>query len=114
ARLDRYEPAMLDMLCLTGEIAWARVSTGPSQVVGATPIALFLRERAAAWGSLRSEVGRATGDGDGDETAAQPLGDAAAAIIETLRSRGAAFGAEIADACGLTDTQVRQALGELV
>ena len=26
ARMDRYEPAMLDMLCLTGEVGWARLS----------------------------------------------------------------------------------------
>jgi len=26
ARLDRYEPSMLDALCLTGEIGWARLS----------------------------------------------------------------------------------------
>ena len=26
ARIDRYEPSMLDMLCLTGEVGWARLS----------------------------------------------------------------------------------------
>jgi ATP-dependent Lhr-like helicase len=26
ARLDRYEPSMLDLLCLTGEVGWARLS----------------------------------------------------------------------------------------
>src|SRR5262249_59600777 len=60
ARLDRYDPAMLDMLCLTGDVAWARLSSAmsrgssplaeeaadaasgePTQIVGATPIALF-------------------------------------------------------------------------
>src|SRR5262249_52735899 len=60
ARLDRYDPAMLDMLCLTGDVAWARLSNAmsrgpsplaeeaadaasgePTQIVGATPIALF-------------------------------------------------------------------------
>ena len=40
ARVDRYELAMLDMLCLTGDVAWARPSSGLTQVVGATPIAL--------------------------------------------------------------------------
>jgi ATP-dependent helicase Lhr and Lhr-like helicase len=49
ARMDRYEPALLDTLCLTGEIAWARLSSGPTQIVGATPIALFLREHADIW-----------------------------------------------------------------
>src|SRR5262249_40626811 len=49
ARIQDYHPALLDMLCLTGEVAWARLSSGPTQVVGATPIALFLREHAAIW-----------------------------------------------------------------
>ena len=26
ARMDRYEPSLLDMLCLTGEVGWARLS----------------------------------------------------------------------------------------
>ena len=58
ARLDRYEPSMLDALCLTGEVGWARLSTfngatpdgeaGSTRAaarapVSATPVALFLR-----------------------------------------------------------------------
>jgi len=27
ARVERYEPPLLDTLCLTGEIGWARLST---------------------------------------------------------------------------------------
>ena len=53
ARLERYETSMLDMLCLSGEVGWARLSSGPTQVVGATPIALFLREHAEDWWALR-------------------------------------------------------------
>src|SRR6185436_11392502 len=55
ARLERYESALLDTLCLTGEVGWARLSTGPTQVVGATPIALFLRAHANQWYALRGE-----------------------------------------------------------
>ena len=44
---------MLDTLCLTGEVGWARVTSAstddPTDVVGATPIALFLREHADVW-----------------------------------------------------------------
>src|SRR3954453_16451455 len=47
ARVEGYEPSMIDTLCLMGEVGWARLSS-PSdettQMVGATPIALFLRE----------------------------------------------------------------------
>src|SRR5690606_32392187 len=52
ARLDRYEPSMLDMLCLSGEAAWARLSPVVREastiagLVPATPVALFLREHA--------------------------------------------------------------------
>ena len=57
ARLDGYEPSMLDMLCLTGEVGWARLSPPTREadrsVVGATPIALFLREHARRVAALR-------------------------------------------------------------
>src|SRR5438093_825567 len=46
SRIDGYEPAMLDTLCLTGEVGWARLSAMDGAVTemgGTTPIALFLR-----------------------------------------------------------------------
>ena len=64
ARLERYESSLLDTLCLTGEVGWARLSSGPTQVVGATPIALFLRAHADHWSAAprvrrrRRAVGR--------------------------------------------------------
>ena len=98
ARVDRYEPSMLDMLCLTGEVAWARLSTGPTQVVGATPIALYLR----ASGSPARTA-------DTVEVSAP-----AAAVLGHLQTRGASFAADLATACGLDEEGVRGALGELV
>src|SRR5688572_11712826 len=65
ARVERYDPAMLDMLCLTGDVAWARLSSGPTQVVGATPIALYLRVS-------RSHVGRALPGAPGGPDKARP------------------------------------------
>ena len=56
ARLERYESSQLDTLCLTGEVGWARLSSGPTQVVGATPIALFLRAHASQWFALRDDT----------------------------------------------------------
>ena len=98
ARLDRYDAAMLDMLCLTGEVTWARLSTGPTPVVGATPIALFLREHAEEWLSLRES----------------PVPTHENGVLEYLRLRGASFSHEIAAACGLNDEEFRAAIGELV
>jgi ATP-dependent helicase Lhr and Lhr-like helicase len=65
-RIDRYEPSLLDALCLGGEIGWAQRGG----------VMLFPREHAAAW---LAEPRDAT------------LGDAAAALIETLRTGGAQF-----------------------
>ena len=102
ARLERYEPSMLDMLCLSGEVGWARLSSGPTHVVGATPIALFLRERADDWWALR-------------ETAAEvALTDVAQRILDRLQSQGALFAHELKTACDLTDDACREALTELV
>ena len=44
SRLDRYDPATLDMLCLAGEVSWARLSAPRVlKMSSATPVALFLR-----------------------------------------------------------------------
>src|SRR4029450_1122303 len=59
ARMDRYDPQLLDMLCLAGEVGWARLSVPPAdplnppRLVSATPVSLFLREHAEAWQRLR-------------------------------------------------------------
>jgi ATP-dependent Lhr-like helicase len=82
SRIDAYEPSLLDMLCLTGEVGWARLSPAQTSVVGATPIALFLREHADAWQSLRGE----------SEIA---LSDRARAVLDTLRSKGACFSRDL-------------------
>jgi ATP-dependent Lhr-like helicase len=117
ARLDRYDPSMLDMLCLAGEAAWGRLSVAgasraplaatatpaPPSLVPATPVALFLREHAAAWRSLRPY----------DEEA-PPLSDAARSALAVLRSRGASFFADLVRACELDADQLRHAIGALV
>ncbi|HKO55907.1 MAG TPA: helicase-related protein, partial [Thermoanaerobaculia bacterium] len=90
ARMDRYEPALLDTLCLGGDVGWARLSSAPSTVIAATPIALFLRENAVAWQTLRGE----------SETV---LGDTARAVLETLRQRGASFSRDIGDEASLAE-----------
>jgi ATP-dependent helicase Lhr and Lhr-like helicase len=99
ARVERYDPAMLDMLCLTGDVAWARLSSGPTQVVGATPIALYLRANRG-------------GSGPSDRDA--PCSDSASIVLDYLRTRGASFATEIGIACGLDEEAVRTALTELV
>src|SRR5262249_46870076 len=54
ARLDRYDPAMLDMLCLAGQASWSRLSWQSSDGDSrALRVALCLREHAGAWQALR-------------------------------------------------------------
>jgi ATP-dependent Lhr-like helicase len=105
ARVDRYEPSMLDMLCLTGEVGWARLSPASgASPVGATPIALFLRAAPGTW--------RESAVADGSiETM---LGDGARRMLESLRMRGASFPRELAAACSLGDDELQRAIGELV
>jgi ATP-dependent Lhr-like helicase len=110
ARVKDYEPSMLDILCLTGEMSWARVSTGPTQVVGATPIALFLRDQAAMWRALGQHE-RASADGG---PGASPLSETANRLIECLRTGGAAFSHDLSHRTGLDAEAVRQTLHELV
>ena len=98
---------MLDMLCLSGEIAWMRLSTAhldsrPPLLVPATPIALFLREHRDAWTTTRA----------GEPV--QTLTPAAGRVLEFLRERGASFLPDVASACGLNTDALRQAIGALV
>jgi ATP-dependent Lhr-like helicase len=109
ARVDAYDPSMLDMLCLAGEVAWARLShpdatrTDPPRLAPATPIALFLREHAGAWQSLRGSV---------EDPEARLTADARH-VLALLRARGASFFADLRSAAGLDDDAARSAVGSL-
>jgi ATP-dependent Lhr-like helicase len=122
ARVEQYEPSMLDLLCLTGSVAWARLSAGvapalrnsptlredraevfaesrPTQVVGATPIALFLREHMHTWLTLSQ---------------APQLTVCSTRVVDHLRAHGASFAGEIAAACNLNENELRTAIADLV
>ena len=113
ARVDTYEPQLLDMLCLAGEVGWGRLSAppadpmNPARLVPATPVSLFLREHADAWQRLRQDV--ESGDGGAPE-----LGDAARVVLGTLKARGASFFSDLVITCELDADTVRQAIGALV
>ena len=110
ARVRDYATAMLDMLCLTGEVGWARLSSGPTQVVGATPIALFLREHGEHWLSLRNK----SAAGQLDEPAVCSPGSAGRTVLDYLRTRGASFAHDIVSGASLSDAELRAGLHELV
>ena len=113
ARIEGYEPSMLDHLCLTGEVAWARLSAPGGEVthlVGASPVALFLREHADHWTTLRAGTGAPQLTSDAD----LPLVETSRRVLDLLRARGASFIHDLAAAAGLDVDAVRAALGELV
>ena len=111
ARVNGYDPSMLDLLCYSGEAAWARLTQPPApspsallptRPVRATPVALFLRDHAPSWRVLANV-----------DRSAVAVSDLGAAVLRVL-DRGAQFVHGIADASAMTVNDVREALSELV
>jgi ATP-dependent Lhr-like helicase len=105
ARLERYDPAWLDMLCLTGEAAWSRLSMRPgaSGEKPALRVALFPREHGTAWHALRP-----------DPIADEPsLAESSRRMLETLRARGPSFLSELVRLCPLDEAAANEAIAEL-
>jgi ATP-dependent Lhr-like helicase len=71
-RIDRYEPSLLDALCFTGEVGWARLTTG---------IALFPRAHTSAWLTETTPT----------------LTERALHVLDLLRTRGASFARDLGD-----------------
>jgi len=113
SRVDGYEPALLDVLCLTGEVGWLRrTASDAAELSGATPIALFMRGSDAGLKACATDAALATGAAT-SESVAQGFGPAAARVLAALRERGPSFAHELARACGLTDEEIKLALGRL-
>jgi ATP-dependent helicase Lhr and Lhr-like helicase len=109
ARLQHYDPHMLDLLCLAGEVGWARLSqpsadrSVPPRLVPATVIAVFLREHEDVW--------RASGAG---APATPGLTDNARRVLDALHARGASFLPDLAHGTGLGQQELLPAIGVLV
>ena len=108
ARVARYEPAWLDELCLSGEIAWGRLERHAStrhagrRLSGTVPITL-LRRQNLAW-LLEPR------DGADEEALSAPARD----VLAHLRASGASFTDEIAGRVRRLRIEVEEALCELV
>lgn len=107
-RMERYDPALLDTLCLTGQVGWARLSRSSSggRVTRSTPIALFLREHAAHWRELA--------ESDAQAVSATLTSADARRVLDVLAARGALFEHEVSAANELGSDAVREGLAELV
>ena len=103
ARVHDYTSSYVDMLCLSGRVAWGRVT--PMDGAGkaplkSSPIALMQREHISLWRA-------------GEQTKDDVLTSAGRAVFDALETRGALFFHEIVAATGLLRTHVERALGEL-
>ena len=86
ARLDRYDPSMLDMICLAGEAGWARLSPAPrSGQPGAQPGAGDADRAVPA-----RARGRVAGAADRRRRSRRSA-TTARRVLSVLRSRGASF-----------------------
>ncbi len=105
ARVDGYQSAWLDELCLSGEIVWGRFSP---REAGAQPTRAALIAFAR-----RSELAWILPPPDADDTDGQ-LSDAAREVLGLLRAGGAAFFDDLALQSELARGAVEDALWELV
>ncbi|MBW8904924.1 MAG: hypothetical protein JF611_04495 [Betaproteobacteria bacterium] len=99
ARVADYGPEQLDQLCLSGRVAWGRLTPGSRAPLRSSPIALLQREHAKIW--------KAPAEPDADFTSE------AKAVREALEKRGASFFHELAKATSLLPAFVERGLAEL-
>jgi ATP-dependent Lhr-like helicase len=111
-RIARYEPELLDELCLAGEVMWARVSPHPALEDGegrrirptrVAPIALLLRED-AGW-LMRAQTGGA---------ASEALSPAAQDVLAALDKERAMFFGDLLRTTRRLSSEVEDGLWELV
>jgi ATP-dependent helicase Lhr and Lhr-like helicase len=108
-RVADYDPSMLDMLCLSGEVGWRRLSApafdaaNRPRLAGSTPVALYLREHADAW--QPAGLDRESLDGVLSATARK--------VLDALTTRGASFFKDLLG-CAADAHDLRDAIGALV
>ena len=117
ARMDEYDPAWLDALCLSGEVVWARLTplarsasdngersrgSGP---VRNTPIALLRRKNFSLWSSVFPQPA---------PTSTSEFSSTTQTVYDYLQTRGASFFTDIVENTKLLRSQVEEALAELV
>ena len=104
ARVGDYSIAWLDDLCTAGRIAWTRLRAGGEALVRAAPIVLLPRRELPLWTRLAASQ-------NADEAA---LSSRAQKVADCLREQGALFFDELVDAARLLETELEDALAELV
>jgi len=116
-RVNGYDPAMLDQLCLTGAVGWGRLSPHPATLeesgsgrrrvvpTSVAPITFFVRED-SDWMQPRHAAEAASEE--------RVLSETAKLVANFLRQRGASFFADIVRGTGKLKAEIETALWELV
>jgi ATP-dependent Lhr-like helicase len=116
-RIADYDPNWLDVMCISGKLAWGRYSQPHKSIrkmnpkrnagpVKSTPITLLRRSNLDIWKALaRSQV---------PEEQQVDLSGSASKIADDLQNNGASFYDEIQRRTGLLRTQMEEGLAELV
>ncbi|HWM43405.1 MAG TPA: helicase-related protein, partial [Burkholderiales bacterium] len=99
ARVADFDGEQIDQLCLSGRVAWGRLTPGTKAPLRTSPIALMLREHAGHWGVEKDIISE--------------LSSEAKAVREALEKRGASFFNELASATSLLPAFVERGLAEL-
>jgi ATP-dependent Lhr-like helicase len=117
ARVRAYDPADLELLCLSGHVAWGRLRAargGPAEDDGDPSAARRAPGRPALLAFLLREDIPALVAPRRAEAVRAALAGAAAEVFDTLVRRGASFLPEIARAARLLPAQAEAAMWELV
>jgi ATP-dependent Lhr-like helicase len=97
-RVADYGAEQIDRLCMSGRVAWGRLTPGTRAPLRSSPIALMLREHLGVW-KVPSPEDSFSSEGR--------------AVREALAKRGASFFHELVKATGLLPSYVERALAEL-
>ncbi|WP_322041987.1 DEAD/DEAH box helicase [Paraburkholderia sp. J67] len=103
ARIDDYTPMLLDELCRSGRLAWARLPAraAASATVRSTPVVLLPRRELMRWTALL-------------DVPEAEMSARARRVYEALLRQGAMFFDELAADAHLLGVELESALGELV
>jgi ATP-dependent Lhr-like helicase len=99
ARVADYGAEQIDHLCLSGRVAWGRLTPGTKAPLRTSPIALMLREHISCWGV--------------EKEPASDFSSEAKAVREALGKRGASFFHELVSTTNLLPAFVERGLAEL-
>lgn len=120
-RVDGYDPGWLDVMCISGKVAWGRYSLPASSQrklqqqtnrkkgagpVKSTPISLVSRSNLDLWQALANAQINTTSD--------REFSGVAERISDDLSKHGASFFDQIQTRTGLLKTQLEEGLAELV